>query len=380
MSAEFPAEVEVLRNRARPGIQSLAPYEPGKPIEELERELGLTDVIKLASNENPLGAGSLALAAATARLGEMERYPDGSGYQLKQALSRHHGLPESMITLGNGSNEVLDIVARVFAGPGDEIVFSAHCFVVYPIVTRIIGATPVQVPARAYGHDIEAMSAAITPATRLVFIANPNNPTGTWTEPAALKGLLDRAPRDCVIVVDEAYFEYAEGDSYPDATKWLGEYPNLVVTRTFSKAHGLASMRIGYALSHPAVADLMNRVRQPFNVNDPSMFAALAALEDRAHIERSVSMNRDGMQMLADGFDRLGLDYIPSIANFLTFDTGGNGAETYEALLRRGVIVRPIGGYGLPAHLRVTIGTEAENRRFLDALDVVLAKRQGSSR
>lgn len=378
MSAEHPAAIAALRDRARPGIQSLAPYEPGKPIEELERELGLTDVIKLASNENPLGAGALALRAATARLDEMERYPDGSGFQLKRALARHHGLPESMITLGNGSNEVLDIVARVFAGPDDEIVFSEHCFVVYPIVTRIIGATPVQVPAKDFGHDIDAMLAAITPATRVVFIANPNNPTGTWTPAAALRRLLNEAPADCVVVVDEAYFEYAGRDDYPDASQWLSQYPNLVVTRTFSKAHGLASMRIGYSLSDPAVADLMNRVRQPFNVNDPSMFAALAALEDREHIARSVTLNQAGMQMLEAGFKRLGLDYIPSIANFLTFDTGGSGAEVYEALLHRGVIVRPIGGYGLPAHLRVTIGTEAENTRFLEALEGVLAQGQGN--
>lgn len=365
-------EMRSLLAHANAGIRSLSPYQPGKPTEELERELGLCDVIKLASNENPLGPGALARAAVSARLAEMARYPDGGGYELKQALAGWHSCPPDWITLGNGSNEVLEFIARVFAGAGDEVVFSEHCFVVYPLVTKAIGATPVQVPASDYGHDLAAMAQAITANTRLVFIANPNNPTGTWVQETALRKLLNQVPSDCVVVLDEAYFEYAQRPGYPDGAALLNDFPNLVVTRTFSKAHGLAAMRIGYALSQPAIADLMNRVRQPFNVNDPCMAAAIAAIGDREHLATSVALNAAGMTQLVAGFTAMGLEFIPSAGNFITFDTRRSGIDIYDALLREGVIVRPIGGYGLPAHLRVTVGVEAENARFLAALERVL--------
>ena len=358
---------------AKPGIGSLSPYQPGKPIEELQRELGIEDVVKLASNENPLGPGQKALAAVRARLDEMARYPDGSGYVLKQALAAHHECAPETITLGNGSNEVLELIARVFAGPGDEVMFAEHCFVVYPLVTKAIGATPVQIPARDYGHDLEAMASALTPNTRLVFIANPNNPTGTWVNDTALQTFMRVVPADCLVVLDEAYFEYAQRPGYPDGTTLMAEYPNLMVTRTFSKVYGLASMRIGYALSSPEVADLMNRVRQPFNVNDPCMAAAEAALHDTSHLRVSVDTNAHGMQVLEEGLHGLGYATIPSIANFITFDTGTDASPVYDKLLYAGVIVRPIAGYGLPQHLRVSIGTEHENRRFLAALERITA-------
>jgi histidinol-phosphate aminotransferase len=369
------SKIAALIARANTGIRALSPYQPGKPIEELQRELGLTDIIKLASNENPLGPGARARAAMLARVDELARYPDGSGFQLKAALAAYHDCPSDWVTLGNGSNEVLEFIARVFAGPGDEVVFAEHCFTVYPLVTRAIGATPVEVPAKDFGHDLDAMARAVTAKTRLVFIANPNNPTGTWVDESALRALLQQVPADCVVVLDEAYLEYARRPGYPDGATLLADYPNLVVTRTFSKVHGLAALRIGYALSHAPVADLMNRVRQPFNVNDPSMAAAIAALSDDQHISASVVANNHGMTQLARGFDALGLSYIPSAANFLTFDTGSSGEVVFAALLRLGVIVRPVTGYGLPAHLRVTVGTSAENARFLAALAQVLRER-----
>lgn len=362
-----------LTARAGEGIRSLAPYQPGKPIEELQRELGIDNVIKLASNENPLGPGNAALQGAKAALGDMARYPDGSGFRLKAALAEYHGCPPQCITLGNGSNEVLEFVARVFAGPGDEIVFAEHCFIVYPLAALAVGAVGVKVPARDFGHDLEAMAQAVTSRTRVVFIANPNNPTGTWADEAALSQLLAAVPADCMVVVDEAYFEYVDREGYPDASRLMARYPNLMVTRTFSKVHGLAAMRIGYALTSPDVADLLNRVRMPFNVNEPSMAAAEAALGDSAHVAASIAANNAGMAQLEDGFRLLGLDFIPSIANFITFDCSTPAGPVFDALLREGVIVRPIGGYGLPNHLRVTIGTEAENSRFLAASARVLA-------
>jgi histidinol-phosphate aminotransferase len=359
---------------AKQGIRSLSPYQPGKPIEELQRELGIKDVVKLASNENPLGPGQKALAAVRTRLEEMSRYPDGSGYSLKRALAAHHSCAAEAITLGNGSNEVLELIARVFAGPGDEVMFSEHCFIVYPLVTKAIGANPVQVPAHDFGHDLVAMAAALTPKTRIAFIANPNNPTGTWITSEALVQFMRAVPDDCLVVVDEAYFEYAARSDYPDATMLMADYPNLMVTRTFSKVHGLASLRIGYALSSLEVADLMNRVRQPFNVNDPCMAAAEAALQDQAHLRVSVDVNKHGMEVLERGLRGLGYATIPSVANFVTFDTGTDAGPVYDKLLREGVIVRPIAGYGLPRHLRVSIGTEHENQRFLAALERVAAR------
>ncbi|BDX19500.1 histidinol-phosphate transaminase [Halopseudomonas aestusnigri] len=361
---------------ARPGVQKLSPYVPGKPVEELAREFGLRpqDIVKLASNENPLGPSPAVREAIAAALPELTRYPDGNGFALKQALAAKSGVNTAGITLGNGSNDILELVARAFVGPEHEVVFSDHAFAVYPIVTQAVGARAVSVPAKDWGHDLDAMAAAITPSTRVVFIANPNNPTGTWIERDALEAFLDRVPENVIVVLDEAYTEYVETDDVPNGVDYLGRYSNLLVSRTFSKAYGLAALRVGYGLSHPAIADALNRVRQPFNVNSLALAAALAALEDEAYLIESRRINRIGMQQLEEGCAALGLSWIPSRGNFLAIDLGREAAPVFQGLLREGVIVRPVANYGMPNYLRVTIGLPAENQRFLDALKQVLAR------
>jgi histidinol-phosphate aminotransferase len=355
-----------------PGVAGLTPYQPGKPLSELEREYGIVGAVKLASNENPLGASPLALEAAREVLAEVARYPDGNGFELKGALSERLGVEAERLTLGNGSNEVLELVARAFLAPGREAVFSQYAFAVYPIVTQAVGARAVVVQAAAYGHDLQAMAQAVTEDTRVVFIANPNNPTGTWVNRGGLEAFLARVPERVLVVVDEAYTEYVQLDDYPNALAWLDRFPNLVVTRTFSKAYGLAGLRVGYAVSHPQVADLLNRLREPFNLNSVALAAARAALGDERFLARSREVNRAGLEQLTDGFRSLELEAIPSVANFITVKLPRPGAEAYEDLLRRGVIVRPLDPYGLPDHLRVTVGTLEENRRFLQALGEVL--------
>jgi histidinol-phosphate aminotransferase len=357
-----------------PGIPRLTPYVPGKPISELERELGIRDSIKLASNENPLGCGPYARAAASAALGELGRYPDGGGFALRGALATHHGVEPAMVTIGNGSNDVLDLVARAFLCPGAEAVFSEHAFAVYPIATQAVGATARVAPARDSGHDLDAMAALVNARTRVVWVANPNNPTGTWVGRVPLRDFLGSLPATCVAVVDEAYIEYVREPDYPDASDWLPELPNLVVTRTFSKVHGLAALRVGYGLSDPRIAELLNRVRQPFNVNSVAQAAAVAALADAEHVRTSVGINAEGMALLTAGCRELGLDYIPSVGNFLTVDLGRPAGPVNEALLREGCIVRPVGNYGLPNHLRISLGLPAENTRFLATLARVLGQ------
>ena len=361
---------------ARPGVQKLSTYVPGKPVEELAREFGLRpqDIVKLASNENPLGPSPAVREAIAAALPELTRYPDGNGFALKQALAAKSGVNTAGITLGNGSNDILELVARAFVGPEHEVVFSDHAFAVYPIVTQAVGARAVSVPAKDWGHDLDAMAAAITPSTRVVFIANPNNPTGTWIERDALEAFLDRVPENVIVVLDEAYTEYVETDDVPNGVDYLGRYSNLLVSRTFSKAYGLAALRVGYGLSHPAIADALNRVRQPFNVNSLALAAALAALEDEAYLIESRRINRIGMQQLEEGCAALGLSWIPSRGNFLAIDLGREAAPVFQGLLREGVIVRPVANYGMPNYLRVTIGLPVENQRFLDALKQVLAR------
>ena len=364
---------------AAPGVRGLTPYQPGKPVAELERELGIRNAIKLASNENPWGASPRALDAAQAVLGQIARYPEGSGYLLVERLAARHGVTPDCITLGNGSNDVLDMIARVFLTPRHEAIFSRYAFAVYPISVQAVGATARVAEAHdgsrgpAYGHDLDAMAALVGDDTRLVFIANPNNPTGTWLRTDELEAFLARMPSHVMVVVDEAYFEYVEDARYPDATRWLARFPNLIVTRTFSKAYGLAGLRVGYALTHPQVAGLLNRVRQPFNVNLVAQAAAVAALEDTQFLADCVRHNRAGMQQLVSGCERLGLHYIESAGNFVAVDVGRAAGEVYQGLLREGVIVRPVANYGMPQHLRVTIGRPEENERFLAALRTVLA-------
>ena len=355
-----------------PNIAGLQPYKPGKPPEEVARELGITDVVKLASNENPRGPGARVREGIAAALGTLSRYPDGSGYRLRQALARHHDIEPNRITLGNGSNDVLDLATRMALEPGFEGIMSQYGFIVYYLATTGCGGRLVTVPARAYGCDTDAFADAIGERTRILFIANPNNPTGTWLREGELVGLLERVPERVWGVLDEAYLEYIETPGYPDGRTLLERYPNLIVTRTFSKIHGLASLRVGYALSSAYAADLMNRARQPFNVNSLALVAAEAALQDRAFVASSRAMNHAGMALLTSGLDDLGLAHIPSLGNFLCIDLGRDSRPVFQALLARGVIVRRVAEYGLPTHIRATIGLPAENRRLLDALREVL--------
>ncbi len=362
---------------AKPGVLGLRPYQPGKPIDELEREYGVTGIIKLASNENPLGPSPKALEAMRDALQEVWLYPDGNGFDLKQKLAARHGIEMDQITLGNGSSDVLEFAVRVFVGPGDEVLFSEHSFALYPILTQAVGGTPVVAPAKNWGNDLEALKGHISERTRVIFIANPNNPTGTWLGGNELEAFVQAVPPEVMIVVDEAYFDYAIDPAtgavdYPNTLGWAARYPNLMVARTFSKSYGLAGLRVGYAVSHPQVADLMNRVRPPFNVNGVALAAAVAALDDEDHLQRSVKMNAEGLKQLVEGFKTMGLDYIPSVGNFISVNVGRTAIPLYEALLHEAVIVRPVANYGMPDHLRVTVGTPEENARFLSALKRVL--------
>ena len=356
------------------GVRGLTPYEPGKPLTDLQRELGRRDIVKLASNENPLGPGPRASAAIVAAVPDAARYPDGNATALRQGLAERVAVTPEALTLGNGSNEVLELVARAFLTPEHEVVFSEHAFAVYALVTQAVGAKAVETRASKWGHDLEAMAAAVTSRTRLVFIANPNNPTGTWLSARALRQFLDQVPTDVLVVVDEAYCEYVEHEDYPNCVSWVAHYPNLIVTRTFSKAYGLAGLRVGWAVSHPGIAELLNRVRQPFNLNALAQAGASAALQDTSHLARTLDVNRAGRSQLQEAFASLGLEYIPSVANFVAVDVGRSAAGVYQGLLREGVIVRPVANYGLPNHLRVTVGQEPENARFVAALASVLGR------
>lgn len=360
-------------------IRAIAPYQPGKPITELAREFGLDErkIVKLASNENPLGLAPRARAAIEAALADLARYPDG--FDLTQALSVRLGVGMECIVLGNGSNDVLEMVAGAFLAPGRAAVFAQHAFAVYPLATQARGAQSIVVPAQDFGHDLAGMLAAITPETRVVFIANPNNPTGTMLAADDVEAFLRRAPRSVVVVLDEAYNEYLEPPLRCPSVAWLAKYPNLVVIRTFSKAYGLAGLRVGYGLCHPEVAGLLNRVRQPFNVNNLALVAAIAALADEEFVERSYRLNVAGMKQLTTGFGRLGLAWIPSFANFVSVEIPrvnrrSAAGDVYQRLLRQGVIVRPVAGYQMPDHLRITIGLPEENERFLAALENALGE------
>src|SRR5260221_593060 len=354
-------------------ISSIAPYQPGKPISELAREMGLNEkkIVKLASNENPLGISPKARAAIKKALAELGRYPDGHAFELKAALARRHGVPQECIVVGNGSNDLLDMAAGAFLAPGRAAVYSQHAFAVYPLATQARGAAGIVVPAKNYAHDLAAMLAAITPETRVVFIANPNNPTGTFATGEEIGNFLARVRRDVAVVVDEAYTDYLPQNLRYDSVALLKKYPNFIVTRTFSKVYGLAGLRVGLRLMHPDLAGLLNRVRQPFNVNSLALAAAAAGLEARQFVAKSTKMNRSGLAKLERALKTLGLETIPSCANFITFHR--LPARTASAsFIRQGVIVRPLAGYDMPDHLRVTVGTPKENEKFLKALRAAL--------
>jgi histidinol-phosphate aminotransferase len=349
---------------------------PGKPISELAREFGLDErtIVKLASNENPRGPSAAVRAAMAAATEELCRYPDGNGFELKAALSDRYRVAAEQIVLGNGSNDILELVTHAFLRPGDHAVFSRHAFAVYPLATQARGAIGVEVaPARNLGHDLAAMRRAINATTRVVFVANPNNPTGTWIAPDALEAFIASVPDDVLVVLDEAYNEYLAPEQQAPSSSWVGKYANLIVSRTFSKAYGLAALRIGYGIMHAKVADMLNRVRQPFNVNALAQAAALAALADTAYVAESRAINIAGMRQLEAGLGAIDVGFTPSQANFLLVHVGDAG-RIYQRLLEQGVIVRPVANYALPEHLRVTVGLPGENERFLRALAAALGR------
>ena len=351
-------------------VGAMHPYQPGKPVEELARELGITNAIKLASNENPRGPSSQVLEALTSI--QFSRYPDGSGYRLKEILATKLGVDVSQITLGNGSNDVLELAGRVALSPGSKAIVDEHCFVVYPLAVAAAHGQLISVKSLEWGHDLESMLAAIDEDARIIFVANPNNPTGTWVDNGAFTTFMDSVPERVWVVLDEAYFEYVDWGNYPNGVELTRRYPNLIVTRTFSKIHGLASLRIGYSITNPDFADLMNRIRQPFNVNAAALQVAELALGDEVFVRTSKELNLEGMNQITKGLKALDLDFIPSAGNFVAFDLGRDAKPTYDALLEKGVIVRTIANYGMPNHLRVTVGLPEENMRFLDALRDVL--------
>ena len=361
---------------APPYIRAIAPYQTGKPIAELERELGISGIVKLASNENPLGCSPLAVAAMHEAIKTIALYPDGNGFELKDALSKRYGVEPARIVLGNGSNDMLELVARAFLTVGDKAVYSAHAFAVYPLATQAVGATGVSVPATNFGHDLKAMlKAAMEQQAKLVFIANPNNPTGTFLNAADLLVFMRALPPQILVVLDEAYNEYLPVECRYDSVSWLREFPNLIISRTFSKAYGLAGLRVGYAFANAQVADMMNRVRQPFNVNSLAQAAAVAALQDTDFVQQTFALNLRGMKQIVDGLTGLGLEHIPSFGNFVSFKIR-DAARIYRRLLELGVIVRPVANYAMPDYLRVSIGLESENEKFLSALQQILGEKQ----
>ncbi len=353
-------------------ISRLRPYVPGRPIEEVQRELGLTDVIKLASNENPLGPSPRALEALAAAVGGVAMYPEGSAPVLRRAVSQATGMPEDTLVFGNGSDEVLHLLALTFLQPGDETVQGDPSFAMYEIYATQCDAVPVLVPLKDFMHDLDAMADAITDRTRMVLVANPNNPTGTFVRRGAVERFLERVPQNVLVVFDEAYAEYVSGPDKPDLRPLVSEGRNVVILHTFSKAYGLAGLRVGYGIMRPEIAALLNRVRSPFNVNLPAQAAAAAALGDSEHVARTVALNAEGRDFFYAEFERLGLPYVPSEGNFVLVDVD-DGRRVFEALQHKGIIVRSAHGMGLPRHIRVTTGTMPQNQRFIAALKEVLA-------
>jgi histidinol-phosphate aminotransferase len=355
-----------LAHRVKPWIAALEPYKPGKPIEELERELGLTGVIKLASNENPLGPSPKAVAAVRRVLDDVHRYPDGASFALRTRLAHRLGVATDQLVFGCGADEILELVAKAFLGPGDEAVFAWPSFAMYPVVTRGMGATPIAVPLdRDLVHDLDAMAAAVTERTRVVMVCNPNNPTGTSVGAEAFARFAERLPADVLLVIDEAYVDFARRPDFPDGIAWVKRRPGTLVARTFSKISGLAGLRVGYGVGDPELIGYLERARHPFNVNLLAEAAAVAALEDEEHRARTVAQNAAGIDFLRRELAAIGIETWPSEANFVLAKPGPG---TYERLLREGVIVRPLGGFGMPAHVRITIGLPEENERLVKAL------------
>lgn len=359
-------------------VRAIAPYQGGKPIAEVAREFGLDEakIVKLASNENPLGMPESAKLAMLKTVADIGRYPDSNGFELKQAITAKYGVPQDWITLGNGSNDILELAAHAFVQPGQSVVYSQYSFAVYPLATQAVGGRAIVVPAKNFGHDLAAMAKAINKDTKLVFVANPNNPTGTFVPAAEIEAFLKVVPPDVVVVLDEAYNEYLAPELQYDSIAWVRQFPNLLVSRTLSKAYGLAGLRVGFGIAQPSVTDLLNRIRQPFNVNSLAQAAAVAALNDTEFLQKSAKLNAEGYRQLTQAFEAMDLEYVPSCGNFVLVRVGsddGAGARVNLALLKQGVIVRPVGNYGLPQWLRISIGLPQENAAFIEALKKVLS-------
>ena len=350
------------------GILNLSPYKPGKPIEDLERELGIKGAIKLASNENPLGPSPLAIEAVSNILNGAHRYPDGNALRLKESISDKFKLDIRNLTIGNGSNDIIEFIARSFLSNEDSAIYSEHAFAVYPLVVQAVGAEGIEVPARNFGHDLEAMKKAVKTNTKLIFIANPNNPTGTFLKPNEIKSFLDDLDENIIVLLDQAYFDYSSYLNEDVGFEFINKYPNLIISRSFSKAYGLAGFRIGYSVSSKEISDFLNRVRQPFNANSVALIAAEVALSDEDHLKKSLEINANQESVLMKGIADLGYDCIPTKGNFISFNSNGDGEKLFNALLKEGVIIRTLGVYKMPNYLRVTIGLPEENSIFLDKL------------
>ena len=359
------------KDLVNPGIDSIHPYEPGRSLDEVIQEFNLSKVVKLASNENSLGASKKALEIVQSAQ-ELHFYPDGSGESLKKVISEHENIAREQIILGNGSNEVLELVASAFLNPETEAIFSEHAFVVYKLASKVRGCKFHEVPAKDFGHDLDSFNNYITDATRVIFIANPNNPTGTYNTHAQVHNLLSTIPDHVLVVLDLAYFEYVEAQDYVKPYELLNEFNNLLLTRSFSKAYGLPALRIGFGVGHPELIEILNRIRQPFNVNTMAQKAAIAAIEDQAHIKASIENNSMQKQYLQSELTRLGLESLDSEGNFIAVKAPMPGRDMFNKLMREGVIVRPIDLYGMPDFIRVTIGTPAENKFFIEILEKVL--------
>lgn len=357
-------------------ILSIQPYEPGKPIEEVARELGIPEpeIIKMASNENPLGPSPLGVQAIKEYADQTHLYPDGSCFYLKRDLSEHLGVKPENLILGNGSNEILQIIADTFMGPDDEVIYSRHAFVVYTLATKVAGSKAIVVDMKNFSHDLDAMADKITDKTKVIFIANPNNPTGTMVTADDVERFMKRVPEDVLVVFDEAYYEYVTRPDFPQTLNYISDGRMVITLRTFSKIYGLAGLRIGYGISRPDIIEVMNKVRQPFNVSSLAQVAARASLKDKEHVEKSIRTNIEGKEYLYKEFEKMGLDYVPSEANFILVHMDRPGSEVMKQLLKEGVIVRPVAGYEFPNSVRITIGTMEQNQRLISSLKKVLGR------
>ena len=363
-----------LKKLVNKGIDGLSPYEPGKPIEDLERELGIKNAVKLASNENPVGPSPKIIDSIEKIVKETHRYPDGNATRLKAKISRKFNILENQVTVGNGSNDIIEFVARSFLGPNDSAVYSEHAFAVYPLVVRAVGAMGIEVPAKNFSHDLEAMLDSIEENTKLIFIANPNNPTGSFIEQSVLLNFLEKVPEEIIVLLDQAYFEYSSFETSDLEFDVLERFPNLIISRSFSKAYGLAGFRVGYSVSSIEIADYLNRVRQPFNANSLALYAAEIALDDDQFIKKCLELNFEQKQILFNGLQASGFECLPSRANFISFDCGEDSNDAFNKLLLEGVIVRSLRVYKMPNFLRVSVGLPEENLTFLEKIKSTLSK------